>query len=31
MIGSDMQVCGFRVFYEYTWGVAFLPSVMNGE
>jgi hypothetical protein len=29
MIGSDMQVCGFRVFYEYTWGVAFLPNVMR--
>jgi hypothetical protein len=29
MIGSDMQVCGFRVYYEYTWGVAFLPNVMS--
>jgi hypothetical protein len=28
-IGSDMQVCGFRVYYEYTWGVAFLPNVMS--
>ena len=27
MIGPDMQVCGFRVFYEHTWGVSFLPSV----
>ena len=30
MIGPDMQVCGFRVFYEYTWGLAFLPNVMKG-
>jgi hypothetical protein len=28
-IGSDMQVCGFRVFYEYTWGLTFLPNVMK--
>ena len=30
IIGPDMQVCGFRVFYEYTWGVSFLPDVMKG-
>lgn len=30
MIGSSMQVCGFRLYYEYTWGLSFLPSVMNG-
>jgi hypothetical protein len=30
VIGSSMQVCGFRVFYEYTWGLTFLPNVMNG-
>lgn len=30
-VGSDMQVCGFRVFYEYTWGVSFLPAVMKGH
>ena len=29
--GSGMQVCGFRVFYEYNWGLAFLPTVMKGE
>jgi hypothetical protein len=23
-------VCGFRVFYEYSWGLAFLPNVMKG-
>ncbi|MGD8473498.1 MAG: hypothetical protein PVH59_05200 [Anaerolineae bacterium] len=31
MIGSDMQVCGFRVYYEYNWGAALLPAVMNGN
>jgi hypothetical protein len=31
VIGSAMQVCGFRVFYEYTWGLAFLPNVQRGE
>jgi len=29
--GSGMQVCGFRVYYEYSWGLAFLPAVMKGE
>ena len=29
VIGADMQVCGFRVYYEYTWGAAFLPQVMK--
>ena len=31
VIGSKMQVCGFRVFYEYTWGLAFMPYVTNGD
>jgi hypothetical protein len=26
-----MQVCGFRVMYEYTWGVSFLPTVTRGN
>ena len=30
-IGPDMQVCGFRVFYEYNWGLVFLPTVMKGD
>lgn len=25
--GTDMQVCGFRVYYEYAWGLAFLPNI----
>ena len=31
VIGPDMQVCGFRVYYEYNWGLALLPTVMKGE
>ena len=31
VIGPDMQVCGFRVMYEYTWGVSFLPTVTRGN
>jgi hypothetical protein len=30
-LGSDMQICGFRVYYEYTWGVSFLPNVTKGN
>jgi hypothetical protein len=30
-LGSDMQVCGFRVYYEYTWGLAYLPIVTKGD
>ena len=31
MIGPDMQVCGFRVFYEDHWGLAYLPYLSNGD
>jgi hypothetical protein len=31
VIGDVMQVCGFRVFYETPWGLAFLPYVTNGD
>ena len=31
VIGSKMQLCGFRVFYEDTWGLAYMPYVSNGD
>jgi hypothetical protein len=31
VLGSSMQVCGFRVYYEYTWGLAFLPDIQKGN
>jgi len=31
VIGDTMQVCGFKVYYHTTWGVLFMPNVMNGN
>lgn len=29
--GTDMQVCGFKVYYETHWGLAFLPHVSKED
>ncbi len=31
VLGSSMQVCGFRVYYESTWSVTFMPYVEKGN
>jgi hypothetical protein len=31
VIGSKMQLCGFRVFYDTPWGLSYLPYVTNGD